>query len=138
MLSRGPLRVGFCSPAPPAVTSSKRSLPVPSPRPPAGARAKISDQADVTETASFLSWSYLGSLHWLSRSESQMSPDDLPQVTQTQSSLARGGSLPVWGLVTSSSCQVPEYVVRGGQPLPGSENANEFFSQCQYTHGTCP
>lgn len=46
-----------------------------------------------------------------------------------------GGSLSVWGLVTRSLCQVPEYVVRGGQPLPSSENANEFFSQCQHTHG---
>lgn len=43
-----PQRVGFCSPAPPAVTCSKCSLPGSGPRLPTGARAKTSAQADVT------------------------------------------------------------------------------------------
>lgn len=51
---------------------------------------------------------------------------------QTLSSLARKRGLPVWRLVTSTSCQLPECVVNGGQLCPAVKMQMVSFAMSTY------
>lgn len=99
--------------------------------------AKTSDQADVAQASRFLSHSYLCCLHWLWRSESQMSPDDLLQAMQTLSSWPESESLAAWRLAASSFCQLPECVLSGASPAQ-QRKCKWFLLQCQHTYSIYP